>query len=130
MFTERNYSDMLKTTTNYRLLYFFIWKFVLMIIFYYLFTKYTQTSFNLTNIIFHFRWSDIFTLFFFTSLADYVKYLVFTKYENYVSYISFTLKLLLEPNINTIFMFVNSALAYINLYTLESIISPKPKNKE
>jgi hypothetical protein len=122
-FNDKNYMSKIKSVTYLRILSFFLWKFIIGLIIYYLFTKFSQnyyiSTYVFNKLTFHFDLYHYLELFFLFNMIDFQKIVVFQNYEEHVNNSELAVKIILEPRHQTIFLFFNSFLVAILLKLLE-----------
>jgi hypothetical protein len=117
-----NFSDTLMNITIKRSGIFAIKKLILGIFIYWLFIRMTQLWIfrKLIGTSFDFFISDFLKIVICSLMIDSIKGLVYMRYENNASVGSSLMKIALEPNVETFFIFVNSLLVAKIFYTLDS----------
>lgn len=131
MLNESTYLKKLKTTTTYRLIAFMLWKFIIGMIIYWLFTYISGTRIILyfTKYKFNFNLLNYIWIYFFSLGVDYLKLVVYQNYEDYASYIEQTVKIILEPSFSTIFMFINSIFILAIMNTIQGKEGGNSRNR-
>ena len=132
-FSEENYKEKLRSVTNTRLLTFFIWKFFLGLIIFWIFSiiihSYYFNFYILNESKFHFNFFDYIKIFFIFSTIDFLKVLLFQNSEDFISGFELITKIFLDPKYQTLFLFANSFLILILMKIFFSATKPGSKRK-
>jgi hypothetical protein len=119
LFSDDSYKDKIRSVTNLRVITFFIWKFLIGFILFWIFSKTTQnyyfSNYILNDLKFHFYISGYLKIFFIFSSIDYLKVLLFQNSEDSVSRLELITKIFLEPKYQTFFLFANSVLILLQM---------------
>jgi hypothetical protein len=114
LFDDKTYEQKIKSVTNLRLLSFFLWKFFLGMIVYYLFVKFTQlyyvSHFLLYDAKFYFKFNQYLLLYTLTTIVEYYTRIIFQNYEENYTKLELAIKIILDPRHQTIFLFLNSVI--------------------
>jgi hypothetical protein len=114
MFSDFTYKNKIQSVTLVRSLSFFIWKFFIGLIFYFLAIKFAQnyyiTKYLLVGVNFQFSLITYVKIYILSTLIVILKVIVFQNYEETVTKFNQTAKIILDPKHQTMFFIFNSIL--------------------
>jgi hypothetical protein len=118
---ENNFNILLTSKILQRFLIYMLYKLFLGLVLYWLVIRITQfTVLNyIFNLGFEFSLADYIKLFLLSVALDISKLTCFQKYDFPYSYLSQITKLILEPNIQTFYIFSGSTLMYLMISLLD-----------
>jgi hypothetical protein len=118
---ENNFNILLRSKIIQRLMTFALFKLFFGLFFYYLVIRFTQLVVvsYFFRLDFEFLLADYIKLYLLSVTLDLCKLAVFQKYDFPYSYLSQFTKLILDPDVQTFYIFVGSGLTYLMISLLD-----------